>query len=145
LQQKKRANKMTLQIEDCKLKIVNWGCRPFSPAPRAAIRQFTIFNLQSSIYNRLPSLLLAAFFAISPAAAAEKPGAWAGVDETVVERFAAEHGREASPPLLPTDQGDLPLFLFLTAGAIGGFIAGYTFRSLFPPRKSAEERHAPGS
>ena len=27
------------------------------------------------------------------------------------------------------------LFLFLLAGAIGGFIIGYTFRGLFPPRK----------
>lgn len=61
-------------------------------------------------------------------------GRWAGVDETVVEKFAEEAGRPARPPLINTDQGDLLLFLFLVAGAAGGFIAGYCFRELFPPK-----------
>ena len=65
-------------------------------------------------------------------------GTWRGVDETVVEKVAADAGRPAREPLINTDQGDLLLFLFLLAGALGGFIMGYTFRSLFPPRKSPQ-------
>lgn len=59
--------------------------------------------------------------------AAEK---WPGVDESVVEKYAKEHGREAREPLINTDQGDLPLFVFLLAGAVGGFVAGYSWRIL---------------
>ena len=59
---------------------------------------------------------------------------WPGVDETVIERVAADAGRPPREPYINTDQGDLLLFLFLVAGAVGGFIAGYTFRGLFPPR-----------
>jgi hypothetical protein len=55
---------------------------------------------------------------------------WSGVDEAVVERFAKEHGREAKEPLINTDQGDLLLFVFLIAGAGGGFLAGYYWRRL---------------
>lgn len=55
---------------------------------------------------------------------------WAGVDESVVEKFAKEHGREAREPLINTDQGDLLLFVFLLAGAVGGFIGGYYWRIL---------------
>ena len=58
---------------------------------------------------------------------------WEGVDKTVIEKFAAESGRPARDPYINTDRGDLLLFLFLLAGAAGGFIAGYAFRSLFPP------------
>lgn len=65
-----------------------------------------------------------------PCAAAD----WKGVDETVVEKFAAEAGRPAHEPWINTDQGDLLLFLFLIAGAAGGFVAGYAFRGLFPPK-----------
>jgi cobalt/nickel transport system permease protein/cobalt/nickel transport protein len=60
---------------------------------------------------------------------------WEGVDKTVVEKYAAQSGHPAREPYLNTDQGDLLLFVFLLAGAIGGFIAGYAFRSLFPPKK----------
>jgi hypothetical protein len=77
--------------------------------------------------------------AIPPCLAAER---WEGVDTTVVEKFAATAGRHARPSWFSTDQGDLGLFLFLTAGAVGGFIAGYTFRALFPPRKARRD-HAP--
>ncbi len=59
--------------------------------------------------------------------AAEK---WPGVDESVVEKYAKEHGREAMTPLINTDQGDLLLFVFLLAGTIGGFAAGYYWRVL---------------
>jgi ABC-type cobalt transport system substrate-binding protein len=55
---------------------------------------------------------------------------WSGVDETVVEKYAKEHGRAPVDPLINTDQGDLLLFMFLLGGAIGGFIAGYYWRTL---------------
>ncbi len=61
------------------------------------------------------------------AAASEK---WGGVDESVVEKYAKEQGREAREPLINTDQGDLLLFVFLLAGAVGGFIGGYYWRTL---------------
>ena len=63
-----------------------------------------------------------------PAIAAE--GKWSGVDETVVEKYAKEHGREPGEPLINTDKGDLLLFIFLLAGAAGGFAAGYSWRRL---------------
>ncbi|MEI7958113.1 MAG: cobalt ABC transporter permease [Verrucomicrobiota bacterium] len=63
------------------------------------------------------------------------PANWAGVDETVVEKYAEAAGRPARKPYINTDQGDLLLFFFLIAGAAGGFIAGYCFRELFPPEK----------
>ena len=57
-------------------------------------------------------------------------GKWGGVDESVVEKYAKEHGREAREPLINTDQGDLLLFVFLLGGAVGGFTAGYCWRML---------------
>ena len=62
------------------------------------------------------------------------PHKWLGVDESVVEKFAAASGHPPRPPFINTDQGDLLLFCFLLAGTIGGFTAGYYFRTLFPPR-----------
>ena len=62
---------------------------------------------------------------------------WAGVDETVVEKFAEEAGRSPRAPYINTDQGDLLLFVFLLAGAVGGFIGGYYFRFLFHEKKLA--------
>ena len=59
------------------------------------------------------------------------PKSWTGVDEAVVEKIAKEHGREAIAPLIDPGSGDLLLFVFLTAGAAGGFIAGYYWRELF--------------
>ncbi len=56
--------------------------------------------------------------------------AWSGVDESVVEKIAGEHGRKAREPLINTDKGDLLLFVFLLAGAVGGFTAGYYWRVL---------------
>lgn len=58
---------------------------------------------------------------------------WDGVDKKVVEKFAQEAGRPAREPLLDTERGDLLLFVFLVAGAVGGFVGGYCFRALFPP------------
>jgi hypothetical protein len=59
---------------------------------------------------------------------------WQGVDDTVVGKFAREAGRPPSKAFIDTDQGDLLLFCFLVSGTAGGFIAGHTFRGLFPPK-----------
>lgn len=59
---------------------------------------------------------------------------WKGVDESVIERIAKDHGREAKEPLINTDTGDLLLFVFLVAGAVGGFVAGYYWRILLETR-----------
>ncbi len=68
------------------------------------------------------SILLTALCYSSITIASEK---WPGVDESVVKKYAKEHGREAKEPLINTDQGDLLLFVFLLAGVVGGFAAGY--------------------
>ncbi len=74
------------------------------------------------------------FFPLCISAAAE----WSGVDKTVVEKFAKEAGRPPSEPLLTTERGDILLFVFLVAGAAGGFVGGFYFRQLFPPRPRAD-------
>jgi cobalt/nickel transport system permease protein len=74
----------------------------------------------------------------SPAISAE----WSGVDEKVIEKFAEQAGRPPSEPLINTDQGDLLLFVFLIAGAVGGFVAGYSYRMLFGERGRVDgKRH----
>jgi ABC-type cobalt transport system substrate-binding protein len=61
------------------------------------------------------------------AAAHAAPEKWQGVDETVVEKYAVEHGRPPKTHLIePT--GDVLLFAFLIAGTVGGFILGYYYR-----------------
>jgi ABC-type cobalt transport system substrate-binding protein len=65
-------------------------------------------------------------------------GTWAGVDETVVEKYARQAGHPPRKPLINTDQGDLLLFCFLIAGTGGGFAAGYYFRDLFPPDREQQ-------
>lgn len=70
---------------------------------------------------------------------------WTGVDESVVEKYAKEHGREARTPFINTDQGDLLLFVFLLAGAVGGFGAGYSWRMLIvekAPKETAQKSKA---
>jgi hypothetical protein len=83
---------------------------------------FVLFTLHSSLFT-------AAF-------ASEK---WQGVDESVVEKVAKEHGREAKTPLINTDQGDLLLFVFLLAGVAGGFTAGYYWRVMMDTRRDGNE------
>ncbi|HSW65097.1 MAG TPA: hypothetical protein VLH56_17585 [Dissulfurispiraceae bacterium] len=79
-------------------------------------------------------LIIACIIAIAAACtftfASEKAEKWEGVDKAVVERIAKEQGRKASALLINTEQGDLMLFLFLSAGAAGGFLAGYSYRAL---------------
>lgn len=65
---------------------------------------------------------------------------WSGVDEAVIEKVAKEHGREAKEPLINIEQGDLPLFLFLLAGAVGGFAAGYYWRVLITEKSLRPKR-----
>jgi ABC-type cobalt transport system substrate-binding protein len=86
------------------------------------------------------SLLILALGATNLAAAADTK--WAGVDETVVEKFATEAGHPPRKPFINTDQGDLLLFVFLIAGTIGGFIGGYCFRGLFPPKAKAPDQQS---
>jgi hypothetical protein len=66
----------------------------------------------------------AALITISVPAFAEK---WPGVDETVVEKAATEHGRQSCPGILSLE-GDSKLFAFLIAGISGGFVMGYFLR-----------------
>jgi hypothetical protein len=72
-----------------------------------------------------------------------RTASWSGVDETVIEKFAEKAGRPAWTPFINTDQGDLLLFVFLLAGAAGGFAAGYWFRILFPPGRKEGVRNEP--
>ncbi len=68
----------------------------------------------------------------------EESPAFEGIDKTVIERIATEQGRPPHTPYIPAPSGDLLLAAFLLAGAIGGFIVGYCFRALVPPRGKAE-------
>lgn len=61
---------------------------------------------------------------------------WKGVDETIIEKIAKEHGREPKEPLINTDSGDMLLFVFLTAGALGGFAMGYYWRVITESREN---------
>ena len=82
----------------------------------------------------LPTLLFVVyFFSLAP-----RP--WTGVDEAVVEKIAKEHGREARKPLIDPGEGDLLLFLFLGAGTVGGFVAGYYWRKLVGEKKVSCDR-----
>jgi ABC-type cobalt transport system substrate-binding protein len=67
---------------------------------------------------------------------AQEKQSWQGVDEVVVEKIAREQGRVPWPPVLfRTDLGDLPLLMFLLAGTVAGFAAGYYWRKLLEGRK----------
>ncbi len=63
-------------------------------------------------------------------------GKWSGVDEAVVKKFADQAGRPARDPYINTGEGDMLLFVFLVAGTVAGFMGGYYYRELFPPRPS---------
>jgi hypothetical protein len=91
---------------------------------------------KGSVMGIVLLLLVLCCFPFTPASAAEK---WQGVDESVVEKVAKEHGREAHKPLINTDQGDLLLFVFLLAGVAGGFVAGYNWKNLMNPGIGQQE------
>jgi hypothetical protein len=82
---------------------------------------------QNAVTKVVLLCLLASILCAPAAFCGEK---WRGVDESVVEKYAQEHGRTAHAPLINTDQGDLLLFVFLLAGTAGGFAAGYYWRML---------------
>ncbi len=86
-------------------------------------------------------LILVFFLSLSLAQSAfcEEEKKWTGVDESVVEKYAKEHGREARRPYIDTDQGDLLLFVFLIAGTAGGFLAGYSWKNLMEKKTSCED------
>ena len=63
---------------------------------------------------------------------------WEGVDVAVVGAKAREAGVEPAQPLLNIT-GDFALFLFTMSGAVGGFIIGYSWRSLFGTPADADK------
>jgi ABC-type cobalt transport system substrate-binding protein len=69
---------------------------------------------------------------------------WPGVDEAVVNRIAREHGREERPSLFPAAEGDLQLFMFLMAGTVGGFVAGYYWRVLLEGKNRPSDKEITG-
>lgn len=84
--------------------------------------------------------VLLATAALAGSSGPAEPARWSGVDETVVEHFAAAAGRARWRTFLDSS-GDLPLFAFLCAGLAGGFVLGYGYRALFaePRRRGGEE------
>jgi len=84
----------------------------------------------------LAGCILLLSLAAAPALAEEK---WPGIDDAVVKKIAREHGREARPSLLNFGEGDLQLFMFLLAGAVGGFVAGYCWRALVEGKQKRKE------
>jgi ABC-type cobalt transport system substrate-binding protein len=82
-------------------------------------------------------LLLTALCILPPSTPAGEK--WPGVDESVIEKVAKEHGQETRKPLINTNQGDLLLFVFLLAGAVGGFIGGYYWKTLMEKRSEEVE------
>ena len=108
----------------------------------ATFRQSAIGNLQFSICN-FPVLVAVLCLTLLAAGICRAESKWEGVDKTVVEKMARDAGHPPSEPLINIERGDLPLFLFLLAGAVGGFVAGYTYRGLFPPRKPDRDSNAP--
>lgn len=100
----------------------------FQISSRTSRDKFQIFGI-------IALMLIGCFLAADVFAEEKKESKWQGVDESVVEKVAKEHGREAREPLINTDQGDLLLFVFLLAGTIGGFAAGYYWRELTTTKK----------
>lgn len=86
-------------------------------------------------------VLFALHCSVTAVLGAEK---WSGVDESVVEKIAKEHGREAREPVVNMDKGDLLLFVFLVAGAAGGFVAGYSWRRLTEGRSRGKDEGGNG-
>ncbi len=78
-------------------------------------------------------------FATLALPAASLAGQWQGVDETVVEKVAQEHGRAASTPLI-NPSGDMLLFVFTVSGAAGGFMMGYFYRMLFAEKGRKKDK-----
>jgi len=86
-------------------------------------------------------VMLGSLAAVAAPVPGEPAAGWPGVDESVIEKVAAEAGRTPRP-LLFEMEGDLGLFLFLCAGIVGGSIFGYCFRMLFVERIDERPSHA---
>jgi len=76
------------------------------------------------------AIIMTGAFLLSIAGMSRAAEQWQGIDETVVQKIAKEHGREARKSLIDTGEGDMQLFVFLLAGVVGGFTAGYCWRAL---------------
>jgi len=87
-------------------------------------------------------LTLVLYVAPGASIVAAQEGKWVGIDEKVVEKIATEHGRPPRESLINTDQGDLLLFVFLGAGTLGGFAAGYYWHKLITSPPSAAQSFA---
>ncbi len=83
-------------------------------------------------------ILVCLFLLNGVAVADENQEKWAGIDEAVIEKYASDKGREAAAPLVNVE-GDMLLFLFALAGAIGGFIMGYYWHKVFVTGKPGDE------
>ena len=97
------------------------------------VQSFEFWNLK--VLMLIVASVLLVTFSLQPSAFSSDK--WSGVDESVVKKVAQEQGRKAWKPIINTDQGDLLLFVFLLAGAVGGFIAGYYWRILMVERSAS--------
>ncbi|MCZ7664504.1 MAG: cobalt transporter [Thermoleophilia bacterium] len=80
--------------------------------------------------------------AVTPTALHRGKGAgdYVGIDESIMEARAQEAGREARPPFINTDQGDLLLFVFTVGGLLAGGALGYLGRMVFVEGATSRER-----
>jgi len=114
-----------------RLRVMNYELRVKKTGNRARCLPFTVYCSLFTVF-----LLFTVHCSLFTAASAAK---WSGVDESVVEKYAEEHGRAPKEPVINTDQGDLLLFLFLLGGAAGGFAAGYYWRQLTERKASNKD------
>jgi len=86
-------------------------------------------------------LILVLLGALGGLAQAQEPAKekWTGIDEAVIEKYATDQGRAAAEPLFNVE-GDMLLFLFTMAGAIGGFIIGYQWHKVFVVGKTGLDK-----
>ena len=72
-----------------------------------------------------------------------RKGDWRGADDSV-EEIATANGRPPAAPLIDIDHHpDVGLFVFLMAGVVGGFVAGYVCRGFFDPRLRGRQHGSP--
>jgi cobalt/nickel transport protein len=57
-------------------------------------------------------------------------GPWIDTTDVVAEEGANAVGRQATDPLINTDQGNMLVFFFTLAGIAGGLTIGYYWRKL---------------
>ncbi|GFE60195.1 cobalt ABC transporter permease [Geobacter sp. AOG2] len=93
--------------------------------------------------RRHTTIIMISVFLLAMGAVSQAAEQWQGIDETIVQKVAREHGREARKPLIDTGEGDMQLFVFLLAGAVGGFAAGYCWRALLDGRKKEDKTRGP--